>query len=412
MGLTVARIAAGFGMHVVAYDPYANQAIATAQNIKLYTELYKALEVGDYVTVHTPLMPATRGMIGTKELAAMKPDSKILNVGRGGVIDEPALLEALNNGNLAAAGLDVFTSEPPEEDSVASQLVVHPKVVATPHLGASTKEAQENVSIDVCEQVIAILDGELPRSAVNAPIILPDEFRTLQPFVSLVERIGSLYSQHYGSQTQSGFRTTFDLTYEGKLATLNTTKPLFAALVKGLVASVSDTNVNVVNAELIAKERGFLINEQRSREPVEEEGFASFVTLRARQSRSSSHAKETPVPPKSTAEQVIQGYISANTPWISRLDRFRTNFVPTGNLLICRNIDQAGKIGYVGGILGKEGVNINFMSVAPLQKEHEEKASDENEALMILGIDKPVSENVLKGLISEHGVLEASVVKL
>jgi D-3-phosphoglycerate dehydrogenase len=399
-------------MHVIAYDPYANQAIATAQNIKLYTDLYEALKLGDYVTVHTPLMPATRGMIGKKELAAMKPGSKILNVGRGGVIDEPALLDALNNGNVAAAGLDVFTSEPPEKDSVASQLVAHPNVVATPHLGASTKEAQENVSIDVCEQVIAILDGELPRSAVNAPIILPEEFRTLQPFVSLVERIGSLYSQHYGAQTQSGFRTTFDLSYEGKLATLTTTKPLFAALVKGLVASVSDANVNIVNAELIAKERGFLINEQRSREPVEEEGFASFVTLRARQSRSSSHAKDQAAPPKAKFEQLIQGYISAGTPYISRLDRFRTNFVPTGSLLICRNIDQAGKIGFVGNVLGKEGVNINFMSVAPLQKEHEDGAEDENEALMILGIDRPVSEEILKGLITKEGVLEASVVNL
>jgi len=351
-------------------------------------------------------------MIGKKELAAMKPGSKILNVGRGGVIDEPALLEALESGNVAGAGLDVFTSEPPEAESVASKLVAHPKVVATPHLGASTKEAQENVSIDVCEQVIAILDGELPRSAVNAPIILPEEFRTLQPFVSLVERIGSLYSQHYGAHAQSGFRTTFDLTYEGKLATLNTTKPLFAALVKGLVASVSDANVNVVNAELIAKERGFLINEQRSREPVEEEGFASFVTLRARLSRSSSHAKDQPAPPKAKFEQVIQGYISANTPYISRLDRFRTNFIPTGNLLICRNIDQAGKIGFVGNVLGKSGVNINFMSVAPLQKEHEEGADHENEALMILGIDKPVSDETVKSLISQEGVLEASVVKL
>ncbi|KAF2670632.1 D-3-phosphoglycerate dehydrogenase [Microthyrium microscopicum] len=408
VGFTVARIAKGFGMTVIAYDPYANQAIADAQNITVYASLHDCLKLGDYVTVHTPLMPATRGMIGTKELEAMKPTAKILNVGRGGVIDEPALLEALEAGKLAGAGLDVFTSEPPAADSVASKLVAHPAVVATPHLGASTKEAQENVSIDVCEQVIAILGGELPRSAVNAPIILPEEYRTLQPFVNLVERIGSLYSQHYGAKQQSGFRTTFDLSYEGAIASLGTTKPLFAALVKGLVAPVSDINVNVVNAELVAKERGFLINEQRSREHVEE-GFASFITLRARTSRSASHSrvqesKEQPV------EQIIQGYVSANTPYISRVDRFRTNFVPQGNLLICRNIDRAGKIGYVGSQLGKHGVNINFMSVAPLQKEHEGTQGDE--ALMILGIDKPVGEDIVKGLIGDEGVLEARVVTL
>jgi D-3-phosphoglycerate dehydrogenase / 2-oxoglutarate reductase len=410
VGLTVARIANGFGMTVVAFDPYANQAIATAQNITLYTDLQAALKLGDYVTVHTPLMPATRGMISIKELAAMKPTARILNVGRGGVIDEPALLAALEAGTIAGAGVDVFTSEPPSPDSPAEKLIAHPNVVATPHLGASTKEAQENVSIDVCEQVIAILDGELPRSAVNAPIILPEEYRTLQPFVTLVERMGSLYSQRYGAVAQSGFRTTFDLTYEGTLASLKTTKPLFAALVKGLVAPVSTANVNVVNAELIAKERGFLINENRSREPVDEEGFASFVTLRARVSRSSSHARDGAKDVPVQDEQIIQGYISANTPYISRLDRFRTNFIPAGTLLICRNIDRAGKIGFVGGKLGEEGVNISFMSVAPLREEHPQGES--GEALMILGIDKPVGPETVKGLICDEGVLSARVVTL
>ncbi|KAK5177924.1 hypothetical protein LTR16_010903, partial [Cryomyces antarcticus] len=180
------------------------------------------------------------------------------------MIDETALLEALDAGTIAGAGIDVFTSEPPKPDDTASRLIAHPKVVATPHLGASTVEAQENVSIDVCTQVLSILSGQLPRSAVNAPIILPEEYRTLQPFVALVEKMGSLYTQHYKSKT---FRTTFDLVYEGSLAALNTTKPLFAALVKGVLTPISDDlNINIVNAELIAKERGILINESRSRE--------------------------------------------------------------------------------------------------------------------------------------------------
>ena len=269
------------------------------------------------------------------------------------------------------------------------------------------------MSIDVCEQVIAILSGQLPRSAVNAPIILPEEYRTLQPFVGLVEKIGGLYSTYYSSEKHSGFRTTFDLTYEGALANLKTTKPLFAALVKGLVAPLSDVNVNVVNAELIAKDRGFLINELRSREPVDEEGFASFVTLRARLSRSSSHRRggdQQPPTPASQAEQVIQGYVSANTPFISRLDRFRTNFIPSGNMLICRNIDQAGKIGFVGGMLGKEGVNINYMSVAPVHVDG--RATDAGEALMILGVDRPVTDETVRELICNDGVLEATLVSL
>jgi D-3-phosphoglycerate dehydrogenase len=397
-------------MTVLAFDPYANQAVAASQSIPLHADLHDALKPADFVSVHVPLLASTKNLISTREMEIMKPTVRILNVGRGGVVDEPALLEALEAGTVGGAGLDVFTSEPPVADSVVAKLISHPAVVATPHLGASTKEAQENVSIDVCEQVIAILDGELPRSAVNAPIILPEEYRTLQPFVALVERMGSLYSQHFGASTQSGFRTTFDLIYEGSLVSLNTTKPLFAALVKGLAAASSDANVNVVNAEIIAKERGFLINEQRSREPLEEEGYSSFVTLRARTARSASHSRVAAPDTKTPSEQLIQGYVSANVPYISRLDRFRTNFSATGTLLICRNIDRAGKIGFVGGVLGREGVNINFMTVAQVDKDEQHQHKDE--ALMILGIDGPVSDATVKSLISDEGVLEASLVTL
>lgn len=353
----------------------------------------------DFLSIHTPMIASTKGMIGLLELSKMKPTARVLNVARGGIVDEAGLLEALETGKIAGAGIDVFTNEPPTADSTAAKLIAHPKCVATPHLGASTREAQENVSIDVCEQVVMILEGQLPRSAVNAPIILPEEFRTLMPFVQLVERMGSLYTQHYGSNLRAGgkdFRTTFDVTYEGSLAGLNTTKPLFAALVKGLLGPISssqDVNVNLVNAELVAKERGILINEQRSREAAEEAGFSSFVTLRARPARSSS---APPTNANSTTntnansdkreqrDQVIQGYVSQNTPYISRLGRFRADFVLDGNLLICRNFDMPGKIGYVGGLLGRSGVNVNFMSVAPL--EFGAPGQGGNEALMILKV--------------------------
>ncbi|KAF2398891.1 phosphoglycerate dehydrogenase [Trichodelitschia bisporula] len=420
VGLTVARIANGFGMNIIAYDPYANRALAAAASVTLKDTLDELLPAADFFTIHTPLIASTKGMISATELAKMKPTARILNVARGGMIDEAALLEALNAGKIGGAGLDVFASEPPQPDSVTEQLIRHPKVVATPHLGASTVEAQENVSIDVCEQVISILAGNLPRSAVNAPLILPEEYRTLQPFVLLVERMGSLYTQHYGSNLRVGgkdFRTTFDLTYEGSLASLNTTKPLFAALVKGLLAPISapeDVTVNLVNAELVAKERGILINEQRSREN-EEEGFSSFVTLRARISRSASHAREQAAAaaaggPPPVRDQIIQGYVSANTPYISRIGRFRADFQLGGNLLICRNFDSCGRIGFVGGKLGKANVNISFMSVAPL--EHSAPGDGNDEALMILGVDKTIDEATVQSLIGDEGVLEASVITL
>lgn len=442
VGLTVARIANGLGMRLIAYDPYANPNLAAAASVTLRSSLAELLQEADFLTLHTPLIASTKGMIGKAELATMKPTARILNVARGGMIDEDALVEALDTGTIAGAGIDVFTSEPPKADSSASRLIAHPKVVATPHLGASTKEAQENVSIDVCEQVVLILSGELPRSAVNAPLILPDEYRTLHPFVSLVEKMGSLYTQHYSSTNTKSFRTTFDLIYEGKLAELNTTKPLFAALVKGLLTPITSSdglNINIVNAELLAKERGILINEQRSRENVEEKPYSSFITLRARASRSTSSARSgsratSPAASRSLnlsrvdthqgttqsqppeQDQIIQGFVSGNKPFISRLDRFKGEFVPKGTLLICRNFDSCGKIGFVGNLLGKAGVNINFMNVAPLDVDEETEAEingkGSTEALMILGVDRPVGEDVAKALIGPEGVLEASVVTL
>lgn len=421
-------------MHLIAYDPYANTSLAAAAAVTLLPDLASLLTAADFFTIHTPLIASTKGMISAAELATMKPTARILNVARGGMIDETALLDALSAGTIAGAGLDVFTSEPPGPDSPAARLIAHPKVVATPHLGASTVEAQENVSIDVCEQVLSILSGQLPRSAVNAPLILPEEYRTLQPFVSLVEKMGSLYTQHFASGARPGgsgnFRTTFDLTYEGSLASLNTTKPLFAALVKGILAPISSLdglNVNIVNAELVAKERGILVNENRSREDVEEKGYTSFVTLRARTRRTSSvpssQERGTLVRQQSSAadvrqqqeDQVIQGFVSGNLPYISRLGRFSTNISPSGTLLICRNFDSCGRIGFVGSKLGKAGVNINLMTVAPVdapQAEGGAEAERSNEALMILGVDRPVEDEVVRSLIGEEGVLEASVVTL
>ncbi|KIW04309.1 phosphoglycerate dehydrogenase [Verruconis gallopava] len=418
VGLTVARIANGFGMNCIAYDPYANPALCAAAQVALKDSMDELFAEADFLTIHTPMIASTKGMISSAELGKMKPTARILNVARGGIIDEGALLEALDAGKIAGAGLDVFTSEPPAEDSTAAKLIAHPKVVATPHLGASTREAQENVSIDVCEQVVQILGGALPRSAVNAPLILPEEYRTLAPFVELVERMGSLYTQYYGSQMRGegkDFRSTFDLTYEGALANLNTTKPLFAAFVKGLTAAISgpeSSNVNIVNAELIAKERGILINEQRSREQTSDEGFSSIVTVRARPSRSSSvpATASTEDPPKQLREQVIQGHVSGGQPYISRLGRFRADFVLDGNLLICRNFDSPGKIGHVGQVLGKAGVNIKFMSVAPL--EFGAPGQGDNEALMILKVDEPPSPEAIKGLIGDEGVVAATVVIL
>ena len=449
-------------MTVIASDPYASQSVAAAENVTLIPSLPELLPKCDFLTIHTPMLASTRGMMSTEELSQLKKGGRILNVARGGIIDEAALLAALESGQVGGAAIDVFTSEPPTSnpDSALAKLIAHPKCIATPHLGASTVEAQENVSIDVCEQVLQILGGELPRSAVNAPIILPAEYKTLQPFVKLLEKMGSLYTQHFsqaatkkGQQEQQ--RNTFDLIYEGELASMSSTKPLFAALIKGLTSPISDPessgfNINIVNAEMVAKERGIFVTEQKSREPTTQ-AYSSLVTLVARpQSRSPSlarHAsyisnpKDAAAADKHEKQHIISGYCSDNSPIILRLDRFSTSFVPDGNLLICHNYDSPGKIGTVGSILGRESVNINFMSVAPasykagvtavdLMKDKlaalklseglgtpsgtatPQTPKEATEALMILGIDREVKEEVVQGLIGEGGVLSVSNIVL
>ncbi|EHY60360.1 hypothetical protein HRR83_000120 [Exophiala dermatitidis] len=444
VGLIVARMTRGLGMNVVAADPYASQAVAAAANVTLVDSLSELLPRADFLTIHTPMLASTRGMLSTAEINQMKRGARILNVARGGIVDEEALLSALDSGQIAGAAIDVFTSEPPTKDpnSPAAKLVQHPKCIATPHLGASTVEAQENVSMDVCEQVLQILAGDLPRSAVNAPIILPAEYKTLQPFVRLVEKMGSLYTQHFTSPKQPVQRNmnTFDLIYEGEIAQMSSTKPLFAALIKGLTSPISDAegfNVNIVNAEMVAKERGIFVTEQKSRDPSTQ-AYSSLVTLVARApSRAPSlnrHGSEVMVSTtgqqrEGSMQHIISGYCSDNSPFISRLGRFSTSFVPEGKLLICHNYDSPGKIGVVGSILGREGVNINFMSVAPATFSAAAPSSlgsvgkedgtggvggpeTTTEALMILGVDKEVNDNVKAELVGAKGVLSVSSVTL
>lgn len=395
VGLKVARMGVGLGMKVVAMDPFASPEIAAAANVKLVKDLDALLPIADFLTIHTPLIASTLDLISTEEFKAMKNTAKVLNVARGGVYNEQALLDALQTGAIAGAGLDVFTSEPPTVGSAAEALCRHPKVVVTPHLGASTVEAQENVSLDVCAQVKSILTGGLPSSAVNAPLILPEEYKKLQPFVKLVEKMGSLYTQLYSKGPGAKSEKKFELVYEGELSEVGNTRPLFAALIKGLTATFSEgggRDVNIVNASLIARAKGLVITETHgaSTDLV----YASLVKLRA-------------------GEQVIEGYVAGKNVYISRLDRFHTSFVPEGTLVVLHNYDEPGKIGGVGGILGRNGINVRFMSVAALVREEGVEVEEGgNEALMILGVEGMVGMGVEGELRGEKGILDVSVVRL
>ncbi|CAF3630867.1 unnamed protein product [Fusarium graminearum] len=404
VGLNVARMAKGLGMIVKAVDPYASADMARQTGVELVPGLEDLLPVVDFLTIHTPLLATTLDLVSEAEFKKMKKTARVLNVARGGVYNEEALIKALDEGWIAGAGIDVWSSEPLVADSAAARLSKHPKVVATPHLGASTVEAQENVSMDVCKQVLEILQGGLPTSAVNAPIIMPEEYRKLQPSVQLVEKMGRLYTEHF-VRSRGGMLggRRFELIYHGDLASMPNTKPLFAALVKGLVSTFSDSHINMVNAALIAKEKGIVISETRAGDSPST--YSNLVTLRSYKAGGNG------------SEQVIEGYASDERVFISKLDRFNGVFTPEGTLIILHNYDEPGKIGGVGMVLGKHGINIKFMQVASLDPEATKGADtppdpNGNEALMILGVLGPVSDEVLEGLNNSEGVLDVSLVKL
>lgn len=410
VGLNVARMAKGLGMKVVAVDPYASPDLARQAGVELAPSLKEILPTIDFLTIHTPLLATTLDLIGEEELKSMKKSARILNVARGGVYNEAALIKALDEGWIAGAGLDVFTSEPPEPDSPAGKLARHPKVVATPHLGASTVEAQENVSLDVCTQVVDILQGGLPTSAVNAPIILPEQYRKLQPSVLLVEKMGRLYTQHFAASSNKGFKVggrRFELVYHGDLAGMPNTKPLLAALIKGLVSSFSDSHVNIVNATLIAKEKGISVSETHAHD-TKDQTYVNLVTLKSFPDDNSN----------GNSVQIIEGYASDKRLYISKLGRFNATFSPEGAMIILHNYDEPGKIGGVGTVLGSHGINIKFMQVArldPVSRKNGDPQSDtekDNEALMILGVDGKVDSKVLDGLRNSEGVLDASLISL
>jgi D-3-phosphoglycerate dehydrogenase len=385
----------GLGMRVLATDPYAAPETARKLNVELLP-LEALLPQADFLTVHTALTAGTRGLIGAAELARMRPTARVLNCARGGVIDEAALLAALEAGSLAGAALDVFTSEPPAPGSVARALIEHPLVVATPHLGASTEEAQIAVAVDVAEQVAEILRGGAARSAVNAPLILPETLRQLQPWMALVEKLGRLYTQlHPGALHRA------DLVVGGEIAGYDT-RPLSAALVKGLLESVSEAHVNLVNAPVLARDWGLELVESRSTTP---EQYANLVTLR--------------VLPDGAEAGDAAHQLAATITWgeerIVRVDQYATDFVPAGHILICRNLDRPGMIGKVGTILGDAGVNIGHMDVGPISAApagaHAGRASG-GEALMILALDAPVPAAAVEQIRATTDIFSITGVEL
>ncbi|HKV59751.1 MAG TPA: phosphoglycerate dehydrogenase [Ktedonobacteraceae bacterium] len=408
VGKEVAQRAQGLAMQVIAFDPYVSREHADQLGITMLS-MDELLQQADFVTLHTSLTSGpqgTRGLIGARELTLLKPGARLINCARGGLIDEEALLHALNENRLAGVALDVFSQEPVRDDAIVRQLLAHERVIATPHLGASTEEAQVGVALDVVEQIVTVLGGGFPRAAVNAPLILPETLKVLQPYMQLVEQMGRLYTQ-----LQPGPLNKIEITCSGDIANYDL-RPLQVALIKGLLESVSDAYVNMINAQLLAKQRGLEIVEQKS--STSSSAFTNLITIQV--PGANGYVSSFAGKPGSGDEyvDVLSGTVMHNEARIVRVGRYWTEFAPEGYILFCRNLDQPGMIGRVGTVLGKANVNIRHMDVGPITRTPHAKDPQHapETALMIISVDNPIPDEVLDEIGASGDIFGLTLVKV
>jgi D-3-phosphoglycerate dehydrogenase / 2-oxoglutarate reductase len=376
VGAEVARRAQAFDLRVLAYDPYVSADLARRVGVEV-SDLRGALEQADFVSLHTPLTEHTRGLIGAEQLGWMKPTAFLINCARGGLVDEAALLAVLEAGWLAGAALDVFEQEPPAD----ARLARHPKVVATPHLGASTVEAQVNVARQVAEQVVQVLEGKPAQFAVNAPTLPAEMVDLLEPYVGLAQLLGSLATQLADGQ----FRAV-QVAVRGEVAA-HDAGLLATAVLVGMLRPVSGEPVTFVNARLLARGRGLEVVEQHSGDA---EAYTNLVSVEVL---------------TDGGETRLAGTVVHGEPHIVGIDDYRIDLAPTeGYLLMTRHRDQPGMIGQVGTLLGKADVNISAMQVGRRERR--------GEALMILAVDEAVSQDVLADLRAVANMADVRVIKL
>jgi D-3-phosphoglycerate dehydrogenase len=378
IGKAVARRAGGFEMRVLASDPYLTEDQVAEHGAKL-VGMPELLHRSDVITVHTPLTPLTRGLLGRAQLEATKRGAYVLNVARGGIVDEGALADALTSGQLAGAAVDVYSVEPMAHDN---PLRTAPNVVLTPHLGASTAEAQDRVGIEMAEQVTMALSGVTPPYAINAPTIPADVAPRLRPYVELARRLAML-----GRQLASGAFGSISLTYAGEISA-GECAPIRTAALAGILEAVTDQRVNAVNADLVARERGLTVREERT---ASSEPWASLVSLAI------GAAEGEP-----TVE--LAGSTAHGRPHLASIDGFAIDAELAGLIVVTRHHDRPGIVGAVGTILAEAGINISSLELSRL--------SERGDAMMFISVDDAVEESVLHRLRSVDGVVSAQVVEL
>ncbi|MGL4618593.1 phosphoglycerate dehydrogenase [Chroococcidiopsis sp.] len=377
IGSHVATAARAMGMKLLAYDPFISTERAEQLGCRL-VEVDILLQEADYITLHIPKTPETTHLINAQALAKMKPNARIINCARGGIIDEAALAEALKAGKIAGAALDVFEEEPLKESPLRA---LGKEIILTPHLGASTTEAQVNVAIDVAEQIRDVLLGLPARSAVNIPGLSPDILEELRPYMQLAETLGNLVGQLAGGRVD-----LLNVKLQGELAT-NKSQPLVVAALKGLLSQALRERVNYVNASVEAKERGIRIIETRD---AAIRDYAGSLHLSAKGSMGEHSV---------TGALLGDGEIR-----ITNIDEFPINIPPSSHMLFTLHRDMPGIIGKLGSLLGSFNVNIASMQVG--------RKIVRGDAVMVLSLDDPLPDGILTEITKVAGIRDAYTVTL
>jgi D-3-phosphoglycerate dehydrogenase / 2-oxoglutarate reductase len=373
-GSLVAQRALAFGMRLLAFDPYVSAERARTMGVELRS-LDDLFAESDFISIHTPKTPETVGLVGRELLAKAKPGIRIINTARGGIIDEEALAEAVRNGIVGGAGLDVFATEPPGE----SPLLALDSVVVTPHLGASTEEAQDKAGVAIAEQVLLALAGDFVPYAVN--VAATEVSEAVRPFMALAEQLGRFFACLH-----EGMPDVLTVEYQGGLAGAGT-GILTLSILKGLFAASTEDPVSYVNAPQMAERRGLEVRETSTNAS---QNYKSLVTL-----RSGSHA----------VAGTLAGAGLRAEPRVVMVDDHSVEVPPAPHMLVVRNDDRPGMIGVVGVVLGEAGISISSMAVGP-------GGSDPGTALMVLSVDQPTPDEVLDRLRSDHGILDLHRVTL
>lgn len=378
IGSVVANRCQGLHMKVISFDPFIAKDAAEKLGITLVDSTDELYAQSDIISIHVPLTPDTKDIINKDAFSKMKKGVKLINCARGGIVNEADLAQAIKDGIVSGAALDVFETEPVEADN---ELLKLDEVIVTPHLGASTHEAQEIVAVAVAEQIRDYLVDDTIRNALNAPCVPADLVAKLGPYITLAEKIGSVLGQ-----TLDGAPSEVEVEYNGDVTEYDVA-PITIACVQGLLSPLMDSPLNAVNAPVIAKERGIKITESKTARTTE---FASSITLTIKTDKGS---------------HVIEGALFGKTmPRIVKLNEYILDAEPEGNLLLLQNDDKAGVIGKVGTILADKGVNIGRLHLGRTDKG--------GKALSLWNVDAVLSDDVLKAVSDSENIISAKLIKL